>query len=303
MKTFSKLAVAIWTAIIVPRLCMALDYQPFDWVPMSAGTNVLMGYYEFGERNKFNNTITGTYGNDTHLYSNIGIARYLYYSKVFDHFYDLDVVIPFGALTDGKVNGQRLGHASGVADPIVSLGYWIVNYQEAKRWISAASFLTLPIGSYDNHQALNLGGNRWQHDLQANITQGFLDKFAIDISGDWIWYGDNEEAGTGHQRLTQDSTFGAYAWLSYDVTPQVQRLMPKASRAFVSLGYAGVFGGQQKLDGVKTGLKTEEHQLRLTYQQFYGSNWQLLVSVSHDVSARGQFQQDFGLTVRVARLF
>jgi hypothetical protein len=304
-KYLVTLSGALAVAIIGLDQCSAIDYQPFDWVPLPPGTGVAMGYYEFATYNEYNNTITGTSKGDTHLYSDIGIARYLYYDKhyLFGRPWVLDFILPFGTLNDGKINGYRLGNASGVGDPMVSAGYWLLNQPEHKRWISIVDFITLPIGTYDQHKALNLGGNRWQNDFQADFTQGFLDKCTIDVSGDWINYWDNTEAGTGNQSLSQDATFGAYAWLGYDVSSSVRKVMPGASNAFLAIGYAGLFGGREKLDGIYTGAKTREDQLRLTYSQFVTPTWQFLISASHDVSVSGQFKQDFGITLRIAKLF
>src|SRR5262249_4384893 len=163
-------------------------------------------------------------------------------------------------LTDGKIAGTRLGDASGVADPIVSAGYWFINRPEQKRYLSAVTFLTLPIGTYDRHRTLNLGGNRWQNDLQADFTQGFLEQYTVDIAADWIWYGDNTSAGTGHQTLSQSSTYTTYLWLSRDITPEIRAVFPNALNTSISVGYAGSFGGAQKLDGISVGAKTDEHQ-------------------------------------------
>ena len=79
--------------------------------------------------------------------------------------------------------------------------------------------------------------------------------------------------------------------------------MPGASNAFVAIGYAGLFGGEQKLDDIYTGAKTREDQLRLTYSQFVTPTWQILISASHDVSVSGQFKQNSGITLRIAKLF
>jgi hypothetical protein len=161
--------------------CRAVDYQPFDWVPMPPGTGVVMGYYQFGVHDEFNSTIGGTVSADTHLDSHIGIARFLYYQKAWELDYVLDFLMPFGALDDGRIGGNHLGSASGTGDPIVSIGFWILAQPEHQRYVSAVSFFTLPLGSYDRDKALNLGGNRWQHDLQIDYTQGFLGKFTIDV--------------------------------------------------------------------------------------------------------------------------
>jgi len=283
--------------------CRAIDYQPFDWVPAKPGVNVLMGYYEHGKYNEYNNSLTGTVSYDTNLESNIGILRYLRYGAIFGHAYVLDLIVPFGTLSNGKVGGEPLGSASGLADPLASVGFWFINEPDRQRYLSGVVFVTLPIGSYDKGRPLNLGGNRWQTDLQVDFTQGFLDKFTIDVSGDRISYGNNNEAGTGSQSLSQKATYSAYAWLSYDMTSTLRRAMPTAIRASLSIGYAGTFGGVQKLDGVPTGAKTNEQQIRLSYSQFITPSWQGVLSVSHDVTASGQFKQNFGLLLRVAKLF
>jgi len=62
--------------------CRALDYQPFDWVPAKPGVNVMIGYYEYGKYNEYNNFRTGTVTYDTNLDSNIGILRYIHYGAV-----------------------------------------------------------------------------------------------------------------------------------------------------------------------------------------------------------------------------
>jgi len=150
---------------------------------------------------------------------------------------------------------------------------------------------------------LNLGGNRWQSDLQADFTQGFLEKYTIDVAADWIWYGDNTKAGTGHQTLSQSATYTAYLWLSRDITPEFRSVFPNALNTSLSVGYAGSFGGALKLDGASTGVKTDEHQIRLTYMQFITPTWQGLISFNHDIAARGQFKQDFGVLLRIAKIF
>lgn len=283
--------------------CRAFDFQPFDWVPANPGTNVLLNYYEYGKHDEFNNSMSGTVSYGTSLDSHIGVVRYLHYDAIFDHPYIIDLIVPYGALSNGKIGGEKLRSASGVADPVASFGYWLINQPEQQRYLSGVVFVTLPIGTYDKGRALNLGGNRWQTDVQVDFTQGFLDKFTIDVSGDWVSYGNNNEAGDGSQLLSQNATYDAYAWLSYDVTSTVRRAMPAAVQASLSIGYAGTFGGRQKLDGMRTGARTEEQQIRISYSQFITRQWQGTVSFSHDVTASGQFKQNFGLLLRVAKLF
>src|ERR1700722_13247212 len=282
LNTLCRKPLTVATVFAVAMLsktpCLALDYQPFDWVPAPPNTNVVMGNYDYGGHDEFNNTITGAAKNNTNLESEIGVARYLHYSEV-------------------------LGHPFGMAEPLASVGFWFINQPEQKRYLSAATFISLPVGTYDKHRSLNLGSNRWQNDLQVDFTQGFLDRFTVDVSGDWIYYGNNNEAGAGNQRLSQDSTYGAYVWVTYDVTSQVRRAMPTTAQASISIGYAGTFGGAQTLAGARTGTKTDEQQIRLSYSQYFRPTWQGVLSISHDVSVAGGFKQDFGLFLRIAKVF
>jgi len=283
----------------------AVDYQPFDFVPAAPGTFILMGYYEYGTRNELNNTITGTTSNNTGLDSHIGIFRPLYYNEIGGYPYLLEFLLPFGALTNGKVNGNRLGDASGVSDPILSGTLWPISQPDSKTWFSVSDWVSVPIGTYDKTRTLNLGANRWQNDLQLDFTKGIGDsKFTFDIAFDWIYYGDNTNAGpTGHQTLSQDDTYNVYTWISYDISDVMRSAMPSLGSASLSVGYAGTFGGVQKLDGVRNGSKTGEQQIRFTYEQFVSPTWQALLSFNHDVSVSGQFKQNFGLVFRVAKVF
>ena len=178
----SKTAACLAVFAMACAPCGALDFQPFDWVPAQPGANILMGYYEYAQHGAYNDTSTGTVTRATSLDSSLGVARYLCYDAALGHTYVLDLIVPFGTLANGRIDGERLASASGLADPMASVGFWFVNEPERRRYLSAAVFVSLPIGSYDRGRALNLGANRWQTDLQVDFTQGFLDRFTIDVS-------------------------------------------------------------------------------------------------------------------------
>ena len=291
------------TAIMGAEPSRAIDYQPFDFVPAAPDTFMLMGYYEFGNRNEYNNTITGTDKNSTGLQSQIGILRPLYYNQIFDHPYLIEFLLPFGVFYNGQINGDQLGNASGVSDPILSGTFWPISRPDLKTWISISDWLSVPVGTYNNQRTLNLGNNRWQNDIQLDWTQGLGEKWTWDIAADWIYYGNNPNAGNGHQTLYENDTYNVYSWLSYDISDVVRRAMPSLGTGTISAGYAGTFGGQQRLDSVVTGNQTHEQQIRFTYEQFVAPKWQVLLSVNHDVSVSGQFKQNFGLIFRLTRVF
>ncbi|MBV8682859.1 MAG: hypothetical protein JO111_08305, partial [Caulobacteraceae bacterium] len=96
---------------------------------------------------------------------------------------------------------------------------------------------------------------------------------------------------------------GAYAWLTRDVTSEVRQLSPHAGKAYLSVGWYGSWGGAQTLNGFSTGGRTDEQQVRVTYQQFITPTLEGNISLNHDVSANGQFKQGFGLLLRLAKIF
>lgn len=271
----------------------AIDLLPFDYIPAPPGTNVLLGYYIYGTRSSFDSTLTGRVDTNTGLDTHIGAVRLTHYEQVFDHPAAIQLIVPFGAFYDGRINGFALNQPEGMFDPILTLAFWPIAQPKAQRWLTIGSYTTIPVGEYEPGRALNVGGNRWQHDLQVDFTQGLGHGLTLQLTGDWIHYGDNTRAGTGSQELKQNASFEAYAWLTYNFTES----------AWASVGYAGSFGGRQQIDGTSNGQTTEFHQVRVAYGQFVTPSLQFVGSLGRDVAASGGFQQDYVLTLRVLKLF
>jgi hypothetical protein len=298
IKILLVVSMMIALASVIP--CWGQEYSAGDWISMPPGTNVQMGYYDFATRNKLKNTITGDVP-QSHLNSDIGIARFMHFDKFLGHTVAVQGILPFGSLNDAKIDGQKLSNASGVGDPIVASGMWLLNDTEHNRYFSFVNFVSVPIGSYDKHSPLNLGSHRWQDALQWDYTQIFAKKIMVDQAVSDLHAWDNHEAGTGNQTLQQNETISTYSWIGYNVTPLLKR--PSTLPAWISVGYSGNYNGVQRLDGVRTGAANGEQTIKMGYSQFITPKWQGLIQVSHDVDAHGQFKQNVGVFVRVAKLF
>jgi len=271
----------------------AIDYLPFDYVPAPAGTNAVLGYYLFGTRSSFHSTLTGTTDEGTRLQSHIGAVRMTRYEELLGQPAAVQVILPFGALTEGRIAGFDLNEPVGMFDPLLTLAFWPINQPQARRWLAIASYTSFPLGQYTPGQALNLGGNRFQHDLQVGLIQGLPGGFTLDLALDWINYTDNDRAGTGRQTLAQQQTLELYAWLAYNLT----------EGSYLAVGYAGALGGTQRLDGAINGIKTEFHQVRAAYGHFLTPSFQVTAQVGRDVEVRGGFKQDLAITLRVLKVF
>jgi hypothetical protein len=299
-RTLISLTVLLVIALAAGTPCRAQEYSAGDWISMPAGTNVLMGYYDFAGRSQFNNTTTGDVPH-SHLNSDIGIARFMHFDKFLGHTVAIQGILPFGSLNDAKIGGQKLSNASGVGDPIIAGGMWLLNDTKHNRYFSFVNFVSVPIGSYDKHSPLNLGSHRWQDALEWDYTQIFAKKIMVDLAVSDLHAWDNHEAGTGNQTLQQNETISTYSWIGYNVTSLIKR--PENLPAWLSVGYSGNYNGVQRLNGVRTGAAAGAQTIKMGYSQFITPKWQGLVQVSHDLDTRGQFKQKVGVFVRIARVF
>jgi hypothetical protein len=275
---------------------MAVDVNAGDYTALPAGTNVAAWYQQYSHSDRFNADGGADSTRQTSLKSNISILRLIHFMDIGGITVDPQILLPFGHVYDARIGGQSLGSASGMADPIVGATFWLVNQPSAGvsgRYFGITPLLYLPWGSYDRHDALNLGENRFKGDLQLGWVEPLWGRFAIELYGDAVVYGHNDDAGSGRQTLKQDPTYQLQGNLRYDFNP-TQR---------VALGYSASTGGKQYLDGDYTGQKTEVQQVRLEFQQMVGQRVQLSAQLTHDVRTVGGFQEDAGINLRALLVF
>jgi len=126
------------------------------------------------------------------------------------------------------------------------------------------------------------------------LHQGFGEKWSIDLTGDYIFYGNNTNTGNAsydaisQHPTTQLQAFVNYAWNASLVT---------------SLGYEGEVGGRQYLNGIGTGTKTEFQEIRLVSSYAVTPSLQLLGELNHQFQNIGGFKQDLGVTLRALYTF
>lgn len=285
---------AVISAALMPTMpAKALDVDPGDYQAAAPGTNLALGYALFGWNNRFK-TKTGDRVPNSSVNSQVGILRLVHYTDILGITADPQIFITFGALNNGKFDGENLDSSFGLGDTIIASTFWFVNQPVEKRWLGFTPFFFFPTGKYQNGQALNIGENRFKQVLQLGYVQGFAEKWTTDLIADTTFYEDNDDYGDrGKQTLSQDNSYQVQAWLRYAVQPNWQ----------VGLGYSGTFGGVQEVDGDSNGAATRAQQLRLITQYFPEPTLQLQAAVTTDVWAEGQFQQVFGLRFRLMKIF
>jgi hypothetical protein len=206
MKNKNKLVVVapiIAAAVGFSNTVNAIDVDPLDYVAAPAGVNLAILYA--GSINEHTNL-----GAD--LDANINIARFVAYREFMGITVDPQILIPFGKQ---EIAGGAL-EASGFADPILAATFWFVN--DDKNQFGITPFLTVPIGSYDNNDSLNLGKNTWEGTIQAGWVHKPTTNLALEVVTDVTFSTDNDDFGPTGERLTKDATFQVQLLASYKLS-------------------------------------------------------------------------------------
>lgn len=269
---------------------LAADAQPRDFMPAPAGTHLGLLYYLHGSSDTFvdpnGDEVPGS-GLDT----NIGIARYVYFFDVGDMRADINVVQPFGGLSDMSIGGAPLASDDfSLGDTSIVATFWPLNDPENNRYFAVATYLTLPTGEYDPNVA-SLGSNRWAVTVQPAYYFNIAPKWSVDVVGDVTIYGDNDD-GPGGVTIEKDPNFTALSWLNYHASDATT----------VSFGVSTTWGGEETWGGVDRG-DSQVTTLRLAWSQMLNPTTQLVTELSTDVDAENTFKRDFGALLRLAKFF
>ncbi|URR20371.1 transporter [Klebsiella quasipneumoniae] len=209
-----RISLAACTLWLATGPAHAVDLNSQDLIPAPAGTDAILGYFTYATRDSFTPTGGGEIKQETGLDSFVSIFRYVHYMDVGGFTVAPQVLLPYGRLYNGSLNGVRLDSASGLGDPILAAPVWLVNNPSTT--FAIVPYLYLPAGSYDAGRTLNVGENRWKFDLQLGGVQQLGNGFATQLSTDVMWYGVNDDAsGIGTGRLKQDNTYQFQGWVNW----------------------------------------------------------------------------------------
>jgi hypothetical protein len=229
----------------------------------------------------------------------LAMAGYAQTFSLFDRSAMAAIILPMGRISgDASVAGKTFSQsASGFGDPMLEFNINVIgppaqkNIPDAMRYepgfsVDLLADLALPIGEYDNKQALNIGQNRWYGRLGMPIIWQF---------GAWVpgrrttleflpavWlFGDNDDY-VG-QTLETDPLFQLDAHLTRDFTEHL----------WGSLDAAWYRGGQATIDGVQ-GEKLDNLGIGLTLGYVINDNLNLTVGYKSTINddAPGDLSMD-----------
>ena len=270
----------------------AQEIEPGEFTALPAGTNLVMGYYVYAHNTTYNQARGQTFKNSG-LEVNVGVGRYVHFFDLGGHPAVFQLVQPFGSESGGNIAGQRVGSAFGAQDLSISGAYWFYSNPANKTYLNTTFFLYPPTGTYDKTSPINLGTNRWSGDVQLGLTKGVTERVSFDAEFDANFFGDNNESFPGNRTQKQNPILRGQLWLNYEW-----------SKAFsTSLGWEGLFGGREQINGTFDGATGERQAIRAAATLFLSPTLQTIVELNHDVERTGGFKQDFGATLRVLKAF
>jgi hypothetical protein len=278
------LVAAGFAAMLAPAMAAEIATDPGDYVALPAGTDLGIVYYQHAE-------FKSAYADSTRfalpsrLVTDIGLARWVHYTKLGDYLVTPQVIIPFGKVDLSPVS------ASGVGDPIVGSALWLVNQPEQQRWVTVSAFASLPVGKYNGEKGpINLGENRWKGVFQSAYITSLTKNVMLDLVGEVAIYGENDDfAGA---RRKQEASYGGQAHLRYMLAPTTS----------VSLSYYHDFGGENKLDGVAGHDRMNNSRFLVGVAGFVSPTMQLQLQAGKALKMTNGVKEDSRINLRLVKV-
>lgn len=268
----------------------AIDVDAKDYLPAPDGTNVFLFYGQYAQRDALYAGDKKVEG-DPKLESTVGLFRFVHFTKFKDYVIEPQIIIPVGKLKASK-DISALGDSSGVlGDIILANTVLLFNEQEKGKVWGVTPFLTLPTGSYDKDDTLNMGENRYKFTLQTSLVNKFTDKLGTDLSADVTFYGKNDDYGQD-STLEQDPGYQLQA----DVFYQIQ------NNYDLRAGISYLNAGKTEVENV-TADAAEQTKIWLGSQINLNPKSSLILTVGRDIKVENTFRENARFNMRYTYAF
>jgi hypothetical protein len=228
------------------------------YLPLPINTNIVTGMHIDGTANASFSVLNRLQG-DIDIESDIYLLGYLRSHSVFGRTAHWQALMPAGSIqTNSPLPlSSNSTYADGLGDLTLGgminlIGAPVLPVREAVRHevdllVNVGFDITLPTGSYDENEALNLGSNQTSLRLSAPIIKSLGDwvptrRTTFEITPSVRIFGDNDES-MGNS-ISQDPLYSVEMHLTRDMTES----------AYVSLDYTWLDGAEETITDIVTGL-------------------------------------------------
>ncbi len=237
-----------------------LDGARVNW-PLPINTNIVTATIVDGTANASLSVFDRVQA-DVDIDSELYVLSYLRSQAILGRTVHWQALLPAGSqstnsplpLSTNRTYADGLGDIS-IGGTINLIGAAELPVREALRYevdlnVSLGVLVTFPTGSYDSDEVLNMGSNRWSARVSLPMIKSLTDwvparRTTLEVTPAVIFFGDNDNSLGS--TIKQDPVYSVEAHLTRDMT----------SKAYISLDYTWIDGGDQALTDNTTGLAAE----------------------------------------------
>lgn len=270
----------------------ALELAPGDFEPLPVGVDALVIYYQHADRSDLYQN-GHKVSDNAKLSTDVGIVRYIHAIGISENLtWQPQILLPFGYMNASGDVGA-LGDAHGAGDPILAAPlFWKLPTVNTDIF-ALAPYLSIPVGSYDKKDALNLGENRWRATLQAAYIHHFSAQWALDTVAEVSRASTNNDFGARGAKLEEHTRYEYQTSLRYNWTP---------STTF-AIGGGYVTGAATTVDGVDQHDRLATSYGRLTVTHFIEPSLQIQAQIGKDIEVEQGFKEGARLNLRILKVF
>lgn len=237
--------------------------DPGDYTGLPAGTDLALLYYNHVTAdNLYQNGNKAA--SDIGLKADIGIARFVHFTKWGDYLVDPQIVVPFGSQKLDLTNSKT----SGLGDVIFGGTLWTKADLANGEHLGWSVFVTAPTGD-DKNKGFAVSDNRWKVELAAGYIKRFAPKWSIDLIPQVEFYDDDRKTGT-----KRDPMFRGFAHLRYHLS----------DTAHVAISYRHAVGAKETLNGNQVAKAMNDNAVLLTGAMFLDKSWRVQLQAAQDIN-------------------
>lgn len=294
MSVLGKLrAAALVAAMAATGAAQAGDPSARDWIPAPPGTSVFATYLFGLDSNGFYDK--GKRMDDAPKVQVRGLVlRPMHFTEIMGKTVQFEAILPVLRTTFDNVASIGLPEdqrESGVGDAQLGAAVWFVNDEERKLWFAWEPFITIPTGLYHSNSAdASPGNNRWTTVQDFAIVKGVGESTFLEAVAEFEFFGDN----TNYYGMTlkKDPAIRLMALASTNLTPST----------YIGARYRYETGGREKLDGVESTSKADNHQLAFEITHQLNDANQVQLMYIHDLKVENGPRMR-GVQLRYAYVF
>lgn len=252
-----------------------------DYQAAPPGTDLLVLYYQHHNADRLN--ARGKKAADNlNLNLDVGLLRYVHFTKLGGYIIDPQIILPFGRQKVGLADKET----SGIGDVIFGGTLWTIADMEQGEHLGWSVFFTAPTGS-DKNQGFALSNNRWATDFQVGYVKRFAPKWSMDAIGEVEFYQHDRDSGA-----KRDPLYQAHTHLRYHISDATH----------LGVSYRHSWGAKDTLNGVAQTDGRNNGNVTLTAATFIAPTWQAMLQYSHDTQVQdGPLTR--GIQTRLVKIF